>query len=165
MRRYSSLRLFDIPRTEDCPATGAGERRTLCETFLRRIDSTGACLHRERFHRRSWVSAGRVVWQITNNKDVRTTGIALTPPVAHYNNARIDLPIPIAADPATTRSDTMLSLRYETDAAIRSENTYAIVINTNMGSWRPAPFHCTPRSGRCRFGLTASMQRPTHSII
>jgi hypothetical protein len=76
------------------------------------------------------LSAGRVVWQITNNKDVHATGIALTPAVAHYNNAWIDLPIPIPPDPATTRNDTMLSLRYETDGAIRSENTYAIVIAT-----------------------------------
>jgi hypothetical protein len=73
---------------------------------------------------------GQLVWQLKTDKGVVAMGNTVTPPVAHYNNAWIDLPIPIPADPAATRSDTTLSLRYETDGAIRSENAYAIGIAT-----------------------------------
>jgi hypothetical protein len=74
--------------------------------------------------------AGRLVWHLRNDQDIHATGTALTPPVAHYDNAWIDLPIPIPADSATRRMDTTLSLRYEIDGAIRSENTYEVMIAT-----------------------------------
>jgi len=73
------------------------------------------------------LTAGRLVWQIKNGNDIHA---APTSPVSHYENAWIDLPIPIPADLATPRIDSMLSLRYEINGTIRSENTYEVVIAT-----------------------------------
>jgi hypothetical protein len=74
--------------------------------------------------------AGRLVWQIKNDEDIHAPGSAATPPTPHCDNVWIDLPIRMPTDLAKPRIDTTLSLRYEIDGGVRSENTYEIVITT-----------------------------------